>query len=86
MLLEKYGVNNINEPINNVTENVTENRLNFILEAIVKNNRITTTLLAKNINVSRMTIARDIETLKQQGKLQRIGPDKGGYWQVIQEK
>jgi len=32
--------------------------------------------------VTEKTIKRDIEKLKKEGKLNRIGPDKGGYWDV----
>jgi len=35
------------------------------------------------LNVNRRTIARDIESLKNEGKLIRVGGDKGGYWDVI---
>lgn len=39
--------------------------------------------MAKSANVSLKTIKRDIDKLKNQGKLIRIGPDKGGYWEVV---
>ena len=70
---------------NNVTENVTENRLLLILEEMKKNTSITTTDLARILHVTRRTIHRDIDLLKQQGLLTRIGPDKGGNWKVIEE-
>ena len=70
----------------NVTENVTENRLLLILEEMKKNTSITTTDLARILHVTRRTIHRDIDLLKQQGHLTRIGPDKGGYWQVNENK
>lgn len=38
--------------------------------------------LAKKNNVTWRTIARDLEKLKARGKLERIGPDKGGYWEI----
>ncbi|KAA0250314.1 MAG: hypothetical protein DWB56_02220 [Candidatus Jettenia sp.] len=28
-------------------------------------------------------VEKSIRTLKQQGRLRRIGPDKGGYWEII---
>lgn len=43
----------------------------------------TTTILAQMLNVNRRTIARNIESLKNEGKLIRVGGDKGGYWDVI---
>jgi ATP-dependent DNA helicase RecG len=70
----------------NVTENVTENREQSILNLIFTNKYITTTKLAQMLNVNRRTIARDIESLKNQGKLIRVGGDKGGYWDVIYSK
>ncbi len=67
----------------NVTENVTENRERSVLNLILTNKYITITKLAQMLNVNRRTIARDIESLKNQGKLIRVGGDKGGYWDVI---
>ncbi len=69
----------------NVTVNVTENRKAIILEIIRKNNRITTQEMAQILGVTRMTIARDIEFFKQKGMLHRIGPAKGGHWQIIEK-
>ena len=67
----------------NVTENVTENREQSIFNLILTNKYITTTKLAQMLNVNRRTIARDIESLKNEGKLIRVGGAKGGYWDVI---
>ncbi|RLG29444.1 Fic family protein, partial [Methanosarcinales archaeon] len=39
--------------------------------------------LAEIIGVTTRSIERNIQTLQQDGKLIRIGPDKGGYWKVI---
>jgi len=35
------------------------------------------------LNVTRRTIARDIESLKDKGKLIRVGGDKGGHWEKV---
>lgn len=48
----------------NVTENVTEKRLELIIETIKVNPKITTTELSRKLNVSRMTLHRDFEKLK----------------------
>ena len=66
----------------NVTENVTENREALIIKLITENENITTTEIAKILNVVRRTVARDIENLKAKGIINRIGSDKGGYWKV----
>jgi len=67
----------------NVTEDVTEDRVERMLKLIDENNKITTARLAKILGVSRMTIARDIDSLKQKNIIQRIGSPKGGHWKVI---
>ncbi len=80
-----HAVENVTEKDkknDNVTDNVTENRLLLILEEMKKNTSITTTDLAQIFHVTRRTIHRDIDLLKQKGRLTRIGPDKGGHWQV----
>jgi len=72
------------EPTENVTENVTENRTQYILEAIRNNPTVTTVMLSQQLNIARMTLHRDLEKLKKEGIIKRIGPAKGGYWQIIE--
>ena len=67
----------------NVPENVPENRVNAILDIIMVNNEITIPEIAKKTNVNEKTIKRDIMKLKKEERLERIGPDKGGYWKII---
>lgn len=54
-----------------------------ILELVSKNPKITTTELAELLSISRRAIAKQISNLKEENKLRRIGPDKGGRWEVI---
>jgi ATP-dependent DNA helicase RecG len=66
----------------NVPENVPEKRLEKILENMSKDERVTIPSLARLLGVNEKTIKRDIERLKAEGRLKRIGPDKGGRWEV----
>lgn len=80
---EKSTRKNVTENVTeNVIENVIENRLHTLIKIIKENPDISTKELSQRMNVARRTIARDIAKLKQQGLISRIGPDKGGYWQV----
>ena len=54
-----------------------------IMEYIQDNPNITIPELADKINKTTRTIEMAISKLKNEGRLKRIGPDKGGYWQVI---
>ena len=53
-----------------------------IIELVRKNNKITRQELAEIIGVSIKGIDWNIAKLKEQGKLKRIGPDKGGHWEI----
>lgn len=66
----------------NVPENVPEKRLNAIMELVTFDAGISMLLLAKKIGVDHKTIKRDIAKLKALGLLKRIGPAKGGHWEV----
>lgn len=53
-----------------------------LLQLMSENPYVSQAELAKVLNVTSRTVARNIETLR--GKyLNRVGPDKGGFWEVI---
>jgi ATP-dependent DNA helicase RecG len=49
---------------------------------IVENGKITIPEIAAVLKVTERTIERAINKLKKENKIERIGPDKGGYWQI----
>ena len=64
-------------------ETLTANRIK-ILELMIEDPYISRTNLAKNIGISETSIYRNIEAMR--GKyLRRVGPDKGGIWDIILE-
>ena len=73
--------NDIENGIEN-TNDIENDRVNFLLKSIQANPYISSAKHAKNMNVSWITIMRDIAKLKSKGLIERIGPDKGGYWKV----
>ena len=72
-----YGVT-VNE------EGVTENQ-KAILDEIGKNARITAQQLAEILHISLRKTKKHIAKLKLKGLIQRIGPDKGGHWEIIKQ-
>lgn len=64
-----------------VTEKVTENQ-SLILKGMKKDNRITSRMLSEIVGISERKIKENIKLLKNKGLLKRIGPDRGGYWEV----
>ena len=55
---------------------------NIIIESIKNDGSITTTELSNLLGKSRKTIQNIINNLKKQGKIERIGSNKTGYWKI----
>ena len=64
------------------TDHDTDKRLQNIISAIKRDNRITVIKLAKINRVSKSTILRDLVKLKESGILERVGSEKSGYWKI----
>ena len=71
-----------NEKAGNNSKNVPEKRFDLIIKLIKKNKEISMLEISKLLNVNQKTIKRDIQILKVKGVIERIGPDKGGYWKI----
>ena len=56
----------------------------IILVLISKNSKISKEQLKIKGKLTKKTVEYNIEKLKQKGLLKRVGPDKGGYWEVIE--
>ena len=54
-----------------------------ILEILAAEPTCTYEELAELIGISRRAITKHIKNLRETGKLRRIGPDKGGHWEVV---
>lgn len=58
----------------------TENR---IIEILTLNPQASREEIAKDLaNITEEGVKYQLNKLKKQGKIERIGPDKGGYWKV----
>jgi len=57
-----------------------------ILEAIRGNRRISTREIGKKVGISQRAVEKLISRLKREGSLNRVGPDKGGYWEIIEKE
>lgn len=64
-----------------VLEKVTKNQ-NKILREMTKDRYVTIKHLSAIVGISERKIRENISKLKQKGFVERIGPDKGGYWRI----
>ena len=65
-----------------VPEKVTVNQ-NAILSELSKDPHITAKKLSAIIGISERKIKENLSKLKEKGLIKRIGPDKGGHWEVV---
>ncbi len=65
-------------------EKVTENQ-NMILVEIEKNSLVTVQQLSEILHILPRNVQKNIAMLRDKGLIQRIGPDKGGHWEIIKQ-
>jgi len=57
----------------------------MILAALIQDSTLSVPELASRMNKSESAVERAIRKLRETGKLKRIGPAKGGHWQVLEK-
>ncbi len=68
--------------VEGLVEGLVENQKKM-LEIIKHNPSISKDSLATQIGISTTAIDKNITRLKKKGLLKRVGPDKGGHWEVV---
>lgn len=63
-------------------EKLTDNQ-NEIINLIRKNQKISIVEIAERIEMAEKNVEINLRKLKNKGVIKRVGPDKGGYWEVI---
>jgi predicted HTH transcriptional regulator len=71
----------ISSPISSpICSPATEDR---ILQLLAANPKYSTQQMGDTLGISKRAVLKQIEKLKQQGRLNRIGSAKGGHWEVV---
>ena len=68
--------------VEKVVENISGNQM-LIIELLDKNKNITANEIALQIGISHRKVQENMAKLKEIGIIKRIGPAKGGHWQVV---
>lgn len=76
------------EKLTSVEENCGEKQTSMerILTAIMNDPTVTQKQLVEITGLSRRGVEWQMNQLKSQGLIRRVGPDKGGYWEVIENE
>ena len=61
-----------------------EKSVEKILKLIKGNPQITVKELTTLIGLSRRGVEKNIKKLQSQNILRRVGPDKGGHWEIVE--
>ena len=64
------------------SEKGSEKSSEKVVSAIKKNSTISAQELAKMLGISSRAVEKHLSILKEKGVIKRLGPDKGGHWEV----
>ena len=65
------------------TQKSVQKSVQKIISLIKADPQITTQAIADQLGINRSGVARHIKRLQELGVVRRVGPDKGGYWEII---
>lgn len=73
----------LTQGVEKLSEKMSVKRSEKILELLAAEPRVTISELAVALGVATRTIERNLGVLQDSGRLRRMGPDKGGHWEVL---
>ncbi len=80
-------VKNLTNDIENYVKSVEEGLKSRekIIDLLSEDGSLTIAKIADIIGISSKAVEKHLANLKSAGLIQRIGPDKGGHWQVLKK-
>jgi ATP-dependent DNA helicase RecG len=79
----KAGISRATEAGKNAAQKATQKTAQKILAIIGQRPEITRQELGMELGITDSVVKYHLKKLQEQGRLRRIGPDKGGHWKVI---
>ena len=71
-----------NTIVDNIVENLSTMRAK-IVRYIWNNPNATADSIAKEVGIAPRNVQVHFKNLQEQGIIRRVGPDKGGHWEII---
>lgn len=84
-LAKELNVDGVNEKVNDGVNDKVNETQQRIISAISDNPAITQSKLAQMIGISIVHINKNMQKLQNAGFIKRVGPDKGGHWEIIKQ-
>ena len=66
-----------------MSEKSSEKSSEKIRQLLKQNSGVTISELAEELGKTTRAVEKNLKTLQKEGKIKRVGPDKGGHWEVI---
>lgn len=82
---EKSTQKTVEKTVEKITQKITQKTTQKIIELIKENPFITRKELAEKLDISEEGVKYHLKILKEKNKIKRIGPDKGGHWEIIEK-
>ena len=57
-----------------------------IFDMITQNAKVTSTQMAASLGINRSAVSKHLKKMQADGIIRRVGPDKGGHWEVVEAK
>lgn len=55
-----------------------------ILGMIIRNAKVTSNQMAESLDINRSAVSKHLKKMQADGIIKRVGPDKGGHWEIIE--
>ena len=82
--VHRKTIDSSGKKVGKVGEKLSQNEQS-IIEAIIHNPYVSARELSEIVGISSRKIEENIKKLKAQGVVKRLGPAKGGYWEIVKE-
>lgn len=71
------------EVVEPIAENLSTMR-GLILKILWKNPNATAAYISKEVGIASRNVQEHLRKMQGQGIIRRVGPDKGGHWEIVQ--
>lgn len=66
------------------SEESSEETSGALLALLAKRPKLTAIAMAQSLGLTPRAVEKQLAKLKEQGRLRRVGPNKGGHWEVLE--
>ena len=57
-----------------------------ILDMILRNAKVTSIQMAESLGINRSAVSKHLKKMQEDGIVRRVGPDKGGHWEITESE